>query len=89
MSGIEAILEIKSNDEKYIYSIYKALEPDNINPPEKVIIKTNILKENNIFTYRFIVKTIFQARKYDSLRGTLDEVLSLIEAVDNTLTMLK
>ncbi len=85
MGYVRAVLRIESIDRRYLESIYRSLEPDNVNPPRDVKIEGRL--EDN--SYLFMVETILRSRKFDSLRGTLDEVLSLIEAIDNVLTMLK
>lgn len=82
---VEAVLIIESTDRKYLDSIYRSLEPDNVNPPRSIGLSSSVINNKYIFK----IKTMLQGKSFDSLRGTLDEVLSLIEAIDNALTMLK
>ncbi|MET1160688.1 MAG: KEOPS complex subunit Pcc1 [Thermoprotei archaeon] len=78
-----AELRIYSSNKNYIESLYKALHPDNITVPGKVVINDKIVSENNTYTYVLIVKTGKQAKDFDSLRGTLDEVLTLISMIES------
>ncbi|HIE54879.1 MAG TPA: hypothetical protein EYP90_06820 [Chromatiaceae bacterium] len=85
--GFRAELIVKCSEVKTCEAIYNSLEPDNVMPPPEIEITSCIDSDN--YEYRFLIKAPFKARKFDSLRGTIDEVLSILEAIDNALTMLK
>ncbi len=85
--GFLVELIVKCNEVKTCEAIHNSLEPDNIMPPPEIEITSHIDYDN--YEYRFSVKTSYKARKFDSLRGTIDEVLSILEVIDNALTMLK
>ncbi len=88
MGRVECVLEVWSSDRRYCYSLYSALEPDNVNPPENVSIGSDVASDDGC-AYRFWVRTVFKKNKFDTLRGTIDEVLSIIEVIDEALTTLK
>ncbi len=85
----ETIVRVESFDPLYCISLYKAIEPDNVDIPGGMSIETNIEKIDDRCIYEFRVVTPFNAKKFDSLRGTIDEILSIIEVIDETLIMLK
>ncbi len=85
----EAVVLVEGFDPLYCTSLYKAIEPDNVNIPKEMRIETNVRDMGDRCIYEFRVATPFNTKKFDSLRGTIDEILSIIEVIDETLIMLK
>ncbi|MCD6301426.1 MAG: hypothetical protein J7L82_05080 [Staphylothermus sp.] len=82
-------LRIYSNNKNYVESLKKTLHPDNVITPDFMEIIENISEDNNEYIYEIVIKVKHSAKNFDSLRGALDEILSIIEMIDNVLIMLK
>ena len=84
-----SVLKISSDDKSYIESLKKTLHPDNVITPDFMEIIENIYEDNNEYVYEIVIKIIHSTKNFDSLRGSLDEILSIIEMIENVLIMLK
>lgn len=78
-------LKIIAEDENIISSIFKTLHPDNIDVPLHMKINDRIEHMNKKYIYVLEIK-VDVAEKFNSIRGTLDEVLSLLSVIDKILT---
>lgn len=80
---------ICSNRDKAI-SIYEALHPDNVDMPREMYIDEEIVVDKDKHVYQVLI-TIEKAdaRRFDTLKGTLDEILSILELVESLFTTLK
>ena len=84
-----SVLKIRSSSKNYVESLKKTLHPDNVITPDFMEIIENIYEDNNEYVYEIIIKVKHSAKNFDSLRGSLDEILSIIEMIDDVLIMLK
>jgi hypothetical protein len=84
----EAVLEVRGS-ENYCRSLLRSISPDNVEIPPYMHIENACCREDNDFVFLFKVKVEDKPRYFDSLRGTIDEILYIIEMLDKTLTILK
>ena len=84
-----SVLKIYSSSKNYIESLKKALHPDNVITPDFMKIIENIYEYNNEYVYEIMIKVKHSPKNFDSLRGSLDEILSIIEMIESVLIMLK
>ncbi len=82
---VSSRLKIIATQEDMVRSIFKALHPDNLFVPENMVIREKIECFNEEYTYtiEIIVENI---KKFDSLRGSLDEILTLLAVIDTIMT---
>ncbi len=81
-----AKLKIKCMKPRYCRSLYDSMHPDNIFTGKKISIKEFIYED------QYIIEITVNNRKpgdFDSLRGTLDEILSIVSMIDKTQAILK
>ncbi|ABN69944.1 hypothetical protein Smar_0843 [Staphylothermus marinus F1] len=82
-------LKIIMEDEKLAKAIYEMLHPDNLTAPEYMSLKEKISRNNEEYIYEAEITVPNDPKRFDSLRGTLDEILSITEMINNVLIMLK
>jgi len=83
-------LRIICSDRDKTFSIYDALHPDNVDVPRDMHIDEEIIVEKDKHIYQVLI-TIEKAdaKRFDTLKGTLDEILSILELVESLFTTLK
>jgi hypothetical protein len=74
-----ARLKILSSNESFIKAIHDSLHPDNLSAPQYMFLDEEIYGENNGYVYELVIRVPFEPKRFDSLRGTLDEVIAIIE----------
>lgn len=70
----------KSRDKAFVKALYNSLHPDNLSQPRDVRIVDYIVEEPDGSTLVIEVKTEY-VDKFDTVKGTIDEVLTLLNAV--------
>ncbi len=78
-----ARLKISSNNELFIKAIHDSLHPDNLSAPKYMFLDEKIRRENNEYMYELTIRVPSEPKRFDSLRGTLDEVIAIIEMINN------
>jgi len=86
---ISSRLRVVSDNPEFVESLAKALKPDNLTAPPRISVKDRVLRDSNTATYVVEVAVDCTAKNFDSLRGTLDEIQTLIAMVRNTLEKVK
>ncbi|NPA97788.1 MAG: hypothetical protein GXO43_00255 [Crenarchaeota archaeon] len=82
----KAYFKMISSDVKKIQAIWKALHPDNITTPSYMNIFEEVDEE------QYIIKILINEespKRFDSLRGTLDDIACLVELIQNTINILE
>ncbi|ADI32709.1 KEOPS complex subunit Pcc1 [Staphylothermus hellenicus] len=82
-------LKIIVEDEKLAEAIYEMLYPDNLTAPKYMSLKERILKSDEGYIYEVEISVPNDPMRFDSLRGTLDEILSITEMINNVSITLK
>jgi hypothetical protein len=78
-----ARLKISSSNGSFIKAIHDSLHPDNLSAPQYMFLDEKVYGENNEYVYELIIRVPFEPKRFDSLRGTLDEVIAIIEMINN------
>jgi len=87
--AISSRLRVISDNAEFVESLAKALKPDNLTAPPRISIEDRVLKDSNTASYIVEVSVDCTAKNFDTLRGTLDEIQTLIAMVKNTLEKVK
>jgi len=83
--AISSKLKVSSSESKFILSLYRALHPDNSIAPPKITIKEDLVQEEGGMAYAVEITVDCTARNFDTLRGTLDEIQTLISSIKRVL----
>ena len=84
-------LRVLSSDSRYLKAIYEAMHPDNQDTPCGMTINDYIV-EVKPSSYEYVVEIKVsgeKAREFDSLRGALDDILSILSSISKLSIMLK
>lgn len=76
------LVKIGSNDSNFICALNRALHPDNLTTPPHLKITEKILDSTKQSTYTMKISTRLTPKNFDSLRGTIDEILMLTEMLE-------
>lgn len=76
------LVKIGSNENKFIYALHRALHPDNLTAPPHLKITEKITDSIKQLTYTVKISTRLTPKNFDSLRGTIDEILMLTEMLE-------
>ncbi|GEM_PF-2530945 len=82
----KAYFKMISNDVRKVHAIWTALHPDNMVTPSYMDISEEIDRGT------YVVKIIINEKspkRFDSLRGTLDDIACLVELIQNTINILE
>lgn len=82
---ISSKLRIYSRDKFFIESLYKCLKPDNSITLPGLFIRDSVVENNGYYMYILEVNVNTEQRSFKTLRGTIDEVLTIIYTVFKTM----
>jgi len=86
---ISSRLRVLSTSYDYIKSINNMLHADNITAPPRLTINDGVIERNGYFEYFIELKTRCGVKCFDSIRGTLDEVLTILSSIEKIMDTLK
>jgi len=82
-------LKIKSVSRKYLDSIYKTLHPDNTVLPRGMTLSEKLEEHKETYVYIIDINVPCGSKNFDSMRGALDEILTIISMIENISRRLK
>lgn len=86
---ISSKLKIIVENKELAKAIYEMFYPDNLTAPKYMVLKENIQNISNGYVYEVKISIPNDPKRFDSLRGTLDDILSILEMINDVLIMLK
>lgn len=82
--AISSKLKIYSRDGLFVESIMRSLRPDNVNVPPGLTIRDYAAREGDLYVYVYEIELNEKLRGFSALKGTLDEVLTIVHALYET-----
>lgn len=82
---ISSILKIYSRDRFFIESISRSLKPDNLALVPGLSIRDSVVERDGLYIYILEIWVNTEKRSFKTLRGTLDEVLTIIHMFYKTI----
>jgi len=86
---ISSKLRVLSTSYEYVKSINDTLHPDNKTAPPHLTINDGVIAHNDRYEYFMELKTRCGVKCFDSIRGTLDEVLTILSSIEKIMDTLK